>query len=224
MIESNNFTSVKQGSLFNSYNISNINNSTGNQIYLYPENREQFYGNSNSNTMQVLTQQCYFNDIYNPYQNYQSFIPTDYHNYDIYTNKNLAKEKFKPKKNKKAKELADDMSENVMQKPRAANSRSTKKTSCQNGNVKQRKFSPLQRQVANQRERDRTHSVNTAFLQLRNLIPTEPLDRKLSKIETLRLAGSYINHLYSVLTVPDKFISEPCLYKQKFVLFRYLKT
>lgn len=38
-------------------------------------------------------------------------------------------------------------------------------------------------------------SVNSAFSTLRTLIPTEPKDRKLSKIETLRLASSYISHL-----------------------------
>jgi hypothetical protein len=58
------------------------------------------------------------------------------------------------------------------------------------------------RYLANQRERDRTHSVNSAFIELRHLIPTEPADRKLSKIETLRLAVSYINHLHCVLTLP----------------------
>ncbi|KOB77705.1 putative Par1 protein [Operophtera brumata] len=53
-----------------------------------------------------------------------------------------------------------------------------------------------QRCQANARERDRTqNSVNTAFNTLRLLIPTEPPDRKLSKIEILRLAGSYITHL-----------------------------
>ena len=51
------------------------------------------------------------------------------------------------------------------------------------------------RTIANMRERDRTQSVNSAFSSLRDLIPTEPLDRKLSKIETLRLATSYIHHL-----------------------------
>lgn len=56
-----------------------------------------------------------------------------------------------------------------------------------------------QRQAANARERDRTQSVNTAFTALRTLIPTEPVDRKLSKIETLRLASSYISHLANVL-------------------------
>jgi hypothetical protein len=58
---------------------------------------------------------------------------------------------------------------------------------------------PPQRNSANARERDRTHSVNTAFVTLRTLIPTEPADRKLSKIETLRLATSYIAHLSTVL-------------------------
>jgi len=42
-----------------------------------------------------------------------------------------------------------------------------------------------------------TSSVNSAFTTLRTLIPTEPVDRKLSKIETLRLASSYILHLSS---------------------------
>ncbi|KAK2857121.1 hypothetical protein Q5P01_005856 [Channa striata] len=69
-----------------------------------------------------------------------------------------------------------------------------------------------QRQAANARERDRTHSVNTAFTALRTLIPTEPADRKLSKIETLRLASSYISHLANVLLLGDECRDgQPCL-------------
>ncbi|XP_035470700.1 transcription factor 15 isoform X1 [Scophthalmus maximus] len=69
-----------------------------------------------------------------------------------------------------------------------------------------------QRQAANARERDRTHSVNTAFTALRTLIPTEPADRKLSKIETLRLASSYISHLANVLLLGDDCQDgQPCL-------------
>lgn len=56
-----------------------------------------------------------------------------------------------------------------------------------------------QRRHANARERTRTHSVNDGFVLLRNLIPTEPINRKLSKIETLRLATSYIWHLNALL-------------------------
>ncbi|KAM9334435.1 transcription factor 15 [Symphorus nematophorus] len=69
-----------------------------------------------------------------------------------------------------------------------------------------------QRKAANARERDRTHSVNTAFTALRTLIPTEPADRKLSKIETLRLASSYISHLANVLLLGDDCRDgQPCL-------------
>lgn len=69
-----------------------------------------------------------------------------------------------------------------------------------------------QRNAANVRERYRTQNVNTAFTALRTLIPTEPVDRKLSKIETLRLASSYISHLANVLVVADgKEDAQPCL-------------
>ncbi|RXN00436.1 Neurexophilin-2 [Acipenser ruthenus] len=69
-----------------------------------------------------------------------------------------------------------------------------------------------QRQTANARERDRTHSVNSAFTALRTLIPTEPADRKLSKIETLRLASRYISHLANILLLgEDSLDGQPCL-------------
>jgi len=66
------------------------------------------------------------------------------------------------------------------------------------------------RMIANMRERDRTQSVNSAFSSLRELIPTEPLDRKLSKIETLRLATSYIQHLAVQLHADDSMFGSPC--------------
>ncbi|XP_061703016.1 transcription factor 15 [Syngnathoides biaculeatus] len=69
-----------------------------------------------------------------------------------------------------------------------------------------------QRSAANARERGRTQSVNSAFTALRTLIPTEPVDRKLSKIETLRLASSYISHLANVLLLGDgRADAQPCL-------------
>ncbi|XP_058064270.1 transcription factor 15-like [Anopheles bellator] len=66
-----------------------------------------------------------------------------------------------------------------------------------------------QRLQANARERYRTHSVNSAFNTLRQLIPTEPINRKLSKIETLRLAKSYISHLLAVLVTGSNH--RPCV-------------
>ena len=54
---------------------------------------------------------------------------------------------------------------------------------------------PRRRMEANARERDRTCNLNSAYQRLRELIPTEPRNRRLSKIEILRLAMSYIDHL-----------------------------
>ena len=55
------------------------------------------------------------------------------------------------------------------------------------------------RNQANAKERTRTHNVNDAFITLRALIPTDPPERKLSKIEILRLANKYMWHLNSLL-------------------------
>ncbi|XP_031425820.1 T-cell acute lymphocytic leukemia protein 2 [Clupea harengus] len=51
----------------------------------------------------------------------------------------------------------------------------------------------------NSRERWRQHNVNTAFTELRKLIPTHPPEKKLSKNEILRLAMRYINFLVQIL-------------------------
>lgn len=55
-----------------------------------------------------------------------------------------------------------------------------------------------QRFLANVRERQRTQSLNRAFSELRRIIPTLPSD-KLSKIQTLKLAASYIDFLSQIL-------------------------
>nr|CAD7571877.1 unnamed protein product [Timema californicum] len=52
-------------------------------------------------------------------------------------------------------------------------------------------------------------TVNSAFTTLRTLIPTEPVDRKLSKIETLRLASSYISHLQAQLVAVSRDYPRP---------------
>lgn len=82
---------------------------------------------------------------------------------------------------------------------------------------------PRVRCNANARERYRTHSVNSAFVALRHLIPTEPKNRKLSKIETLRLAKSYIAHLDAIL-MTDGSIKQPCLKKTSYQRIESLTT
>ncbi|XP_019893382.2 helix-loop-helix protein 6 isoform X3 [Musca domestica] len=63
----------------------------------------------------------------------------------------------------------------------------------------------IQRQQANVRERKRiqrsapTGSINSAFDELRVHVPTFPYEKRLSKIDTLRLAIAYISLLREVL-------------------------
>ncbi|XP_004716446.1 achaete-scute homolog 3 [Echinops telfairi] len=51
----------------------------------------------------------------------------------------------------------------------------------------------------NERERQRVKCVNEGYAQLRHHLPEEYLDKRLSKVETLRAAIKYITHLQSLL-------------------------
>jgi hypothetical protein len=63
-----------------------------------------------------------------------------------------------------------------------------------------RQFSDLQRNAANDRERARMRVLSKAFVRLKLTLPWVPNDTKLSKLDTLRLACSYISYLSSVLS------------------------
>ena len=64
---------------------------------------------------------------------------------------------------------------------------------------KQRRATQTYRISHATRERLRVEAFNVAFLHLRKLLPTLPPDKKLSKIEILRLAICYISYLNHVL-------------------------
>ncbi|NXA34389.1 ASCL3 protein, partial [Eudromia elegans] len=51
----------------------------------------------------------------------------------------------------------------------------------------------------NERERQRVKCVNEGYAKLRHHLPEEYLEKRLSKVETLRAAIRYISHLQSVL-------------------------
>ncbi|CAL1533493.1 unnamed protein product, partial [Lymnaea stagnalis] len=55
------------------------------------------------------------------------------------------------------------------------------------------------RAAANVRERKRMMSINGAFEELRLHVPTFPFEKRLSKIDTLRLAIAYIALLRDIL-------------------------
>ncbi|CAN0182869.1 unnamed protein product [Lampetra fluviatilis] len=56
-----------------------------------------------------------------------------------------------------------------------------------------------QRGAANARERARMRVLSSAFSRLKHTLPWVPPDTKLSKLDTLRLASSYIAHLRRLL-------------------------
>ncbi|KAM4865515.1 musculin [Thomomys bottae] len=61
-----------------------------------------------------------------------------------------------------------------------------------------------QRNAANARERARMRVLSKAFSRLKTSLPWVPPDTKLSKLDTLRLASSYIAHLRQLLQ-EDRF-------------------
>ncbi|XP_070784471.1 musculin [Enoplosus armatus] len=63
----------------------------------------------------------------------------------------------------------------------------------------QRDARQSQRNAANARERARMRVLSKAFSRLKTTLPWVPADTKLSKLDTLRLASSYISHLRQLL-------------------------
>ncbi|KAG7175210.1 Pancreas transcription factor 1 subunit alpha-like 2 [Homarus americanus] len=81
-------------------------------------------------------------------------------------------------------------------------------------NRRRRRICPLaqvrQRQAANMRERRRMASINDAFEGLRAHIPTMPYEKRLSKVDTLRLAIGYITFLSDMVeTNPSLQAQDP---------------
>ncbi|CAF1439172.1 unnamed protein product [Rotaria magnacalcarata] len=60
-----------------------------------------------------------------------------------------------------------------------------------------------QRNAANARERARMRVLSKAFIKLKTHLPWVPHDTKLSKLDTLRLATSYILHLTQILDTDE---------------------
>lgn len=60
-------------------------------------------------------------------------------------------------------------------------------------------FEPAFIRKRNERERQRVRCVNEGYARLREHLPQEFEDKRLSKVETLRAAVNYIKHLQSLL-------------------------
>ncbi|XP_070841176.1 fer3-like protein [Chaetodon trifascialis] len=68
-----------------------------------------------------------------------------------------------------------------------------------NKSRRRRIITVVQRQAANVRERKRMFSLNEAFDELRRKVPTFAYEKRLSRIDTLRLAIVYISFMTDLL-------------------------
>ena len=70
----------------------------------------------------------------------------------------------------------------------------------------------------NERERERVRCVNDGYERLKDHLPIDNKDRRISKVETLRTAIRYIKHLQALLEDGDirgEHISENCVSKKR---------
>ena len=65
-------------------------------------------------------------------------------------------------------------------------------------------LSGSQRSAANDRERTRMRVLSKAFVRLKTSLPWVPSDTKLSKLDTLKLATSYIAYLSNILEEDER--------------------
>lgn len=87
-------------------------------------------------------------------------------------------------------------------------SKSPRRHSGRRGSGYNSKQSNEQRRAANMRERRRMQSINDAFEKLRTQLPTLPYEKKISKVDTLKMAIGYINFLTETLNNDTRYNSQ----------------
>lgn len=80
---------------------------------------------------------------------------------------------------------------------------------------------PQQRNAANARERARMRVLSKAFCRLKTTLPWVPPDTKLSKLDTLRLATSYIAHLRTMLKLTENEMPKHSVQPANMVSYQY---
>lgn len=70
-------------------------------------------------------------------------------------------------------------------------------------------FEPAFIRKRNERERQRVRCVNEGYARLREHLPQELEDKRLSKVETLRAAIEYIKHLQNLLDLSVSGMETP---------------
>ncbi|NWU88879.1 ASCL3 protein, partial [Upupa epops] len=87
------------------------------------------------------------------------------------------------------------ITENVYTEPRTLPYQTSHSNYCRS----ESSYGPAFVRKRNERERQRVKCVNEGYAKLRHHLPEEYLEKRLSKVETLRAAIKYISYLQSVL-------------------------
>lgn len=103
--------------------------------------------------------------------------------------------------------IMDSKKKDVIINPPAILSNRRRRSSNARTSVKQKEPEVVARR--NARERRRVKLVNDGFLRLRKHVPTDPKNKKLSKVKTLRSAIEYIRHLQQLLNQATKNTNIP---------------
>ena len=103
--------------------------------------------------------------------------------------------------------IMDSKKKDVIINPPAILSNRRRRSTNARTSVKQKEPEVVARR--NARERRRVKLVNDGFLRLRKHVPTDPKNKKLSKVKTLRSAIEYIRHLQQLLNQATKNTNIP---------------
>lgn len=110
--------------------------------------------------------------------------------------------------------IMDSKKKEVVINPPVLLSSRRRRSSSARTSVKQKEPEVVARR--NARERRRVKLVNDGFLRLRKHVPTDPKNKKLSKVKTLRSAIEYIRHLQQLLNQATKNTNIPLADVTKF--------
>ncbi len=149
-------------------------------------------------------------DQYSYQSQYETHF-TNHCNYKIYgnSNGNDVKSNNKSMQSSSSKlDYSDLMSDYEDQDESFDSSKSPRRYSGRRGSGFNSNQTTEQRRAANMRERRRMQSINDAFEKLRTQLPTLPYEKKISKVDTLKMAIGYINFLTETLNNDTRYNSQ----------------
>ncbi|KAK4336770.1 hypothetical protein RND71_043857 [Anisodus tanguticus] len=172
-------------------------------------NLEQFTNSINSNIVPNLKTSLTYNQLSQNQQMHQQQHKCNKRSADdqLFNNKRSRSRVVEPNRNQFNGKIQDENNSKQLNNEQGQITKPTRtrRTRAKSPSLVQ-KLKKNRRLKANDRERNRMHNLNSALEKLRQILPVSSSDdkisngiNKLTKIETLRFAGNYIQTLYELL-------------------------